>query len=155
MEMGDGHEHTVKQDSVSPDEGTKGAGTVLSPEPLHCPQHSQLQKKLSQSTFGKVIERIVRRNSAQLGLEQTDLLLSLPTTTNATVAAGRNTERHHRHPGPALCVPLLSKDSPCMASPEGFCRHHRLSSPRLVVSKVRQSCKQDLTAPACSSGPFY
>lgn len=129
--MRDGHEHMAKQDSASPDPATKGL--ALSSHQSHSTVPSS--PVLSPSTFGKLCKRIMRRNTAQPGLEQTDLLQCVPTTTNATVAAGRNTEKHHRHPGPAFCAHLLSKHSPCMASTEGFCTHHRLSSPGLWSQK--------------------
>lgn len=47
MEMRDGHK--VKQDSVTPDPDTKGAGTVPSPKLLCCPQ---LQKSFLKVRLG-------------------------------------------------------------------------------------------------------
>lgn len=66
--MRDGHEHMAKQDSASPDPATKGL--ALSSHQSHSTVPSS--PVLSPSTFGKICKRIMRRNTAQPGLEQTD-----------------------------------------------------------------------------------
>lgn len=67
-------------------------------------------------------------------------------------------EKHREAPQTSwpwtLCSPLI-KALPLHGIYRGVLHTPSTQLPRLVVSKVRQSCKQDLTASACSSGPFY
>lgn len=130
----------------------------LPPKLLHCFQQSCLQEKsllrLSQNKSRKVNTRSIRRNMAWLGLEKADFSSCLCQQLWTWLWPQEETWRSTTDaPAPTLFSP-----------PKGLTSHDiwrevlqtlYTQFPIHVVSRLRQSCKQDMAAAACSSVQFY
>lgn len=151
--MGDGHKHTVKQDSVSTDAATKGAGTVLSPKPLHCPQHSWLQESFLKVHLGRSLKGL---------WGETQLSLALGRLTSSCLCQQPPMPLWLQGETQRSTTDILALDFVLPSYQRTPLAWHLQRGSADTIDLVHQacglksqSCKQDLTAPACSSGPFY